>query len=185
MKKFIISLIVFMMIPVSFAKADETYIDYIVTASVLNVRASGSMQAQIIGKLYNGNTIKGENSQNPWIAIEYNNGIAYVSRQWVKPVSAGTAESKTYLGRYYITGYDICYACNGNTHGITASGAKATVGRTVAVAGLPFGTQLYIDGIGYRVVEDRGCKAGIIDVLCNNHSECYAITSYRDVYVVK
>lgn len=184
MKKFIISFIVFMMLPLSFAKADETYIEYTVTASVLNVRAYGSMQAPVIGKLYKGNSVKGENSQNAWIAITYNNGTAYVSRQWVNP-KMSTAGLKEYLGRYYITGYDICYGCNGNTHGITASGAKATVGRTVAVAGIPFGTQLYIEGIGYRIVEDRGCKAGIIDVLCNNHSECYAITSYRDVYVVK
>lgn len=93
-----------------------------------------------------------------------------------------------YLGEYYITGYDICYECCGKIDGITASGAYATVGRTIAASReFPFGTKLYIDGIGVRVVEDRGgaIGGGRIDVLCNNHSECYAITGYYDVYIIE
>lgn len=31
-------------------------------------------------------------------------------------------ETRTYLGRYYVTGYDTCAACCGKTDGITASG---------------------------------------------------------------
>lgn len=91
-----------------------------------------------------------------------------------------------YLGRYYVTGYDTCYQCCGKTDGITASGAVATVGRTVAAAGFEFGTCLYIPGIGERVVEDRGPQSGdVIDVLCNNHDECYEITGWYDVYVLR
>ena len=95
--------------------------------------------------------------------------------------------TKTYLGTSYITGYDICYECCGKIDGITASGAKATVGRTIAApSNLPFGTRLYIDGIGERVVEDRGgsISGQRLDLLCNNHSECYAITGYYDVYII-
>ena len=95
--------------------------------------------------------------------------------------------TKTYLGTYYITGYDICYSCCGKIDGITASGAKATVGRTIAApSNFPFGTRLYIDGIGERVVEDRGgsISGQRLDILCNNHSECYAITGYYDVYII-
>lgn len=92
----------------------------------------------------------------------------------------------TYLGRYDVVGYDLCPACCGYNGGITKSGAAATVGRTAAVNGLPFGTVLYIDGIGERVVEDRGNLAnGVIDVLCNDHGECFAITGVYDVYVVE
>ena len=93
-----------------------------------------------------------------------------------------------YLGEYKITGYDICVSCCGNTKGITASGTQATVGRTCAAGkDLPFGTVLYIDGIGYRTVEDRGggVNGGHIDVLCNDHPECYSITGRYDVYVVE
>lgn len=91
----------------------------------------------------------------------------------------------TYLGKYRITGYDTCIQCCGKTDGITSSGAKATVGRTCAAAGLPFGTVLYIEGIGLRVVEDRGVGAGVIDVLCNDHAECYEITGRYGVWIVE
>jgi len=101
----------------------------------------------------------------------------------VKPV----AEARVYLGRYWITGYDICVKCCGKTDGITASGVKATVGRTVAAPkGFDFGTRLYIDGLGERVVEDRGgaIKGNKIDVLCEDHAGCYAITGFYDVWQI-
>jgi len=91
-----------------------------------------------------------------------------------------------YAGRYYITGYDTCARCCGKTDGITASGAAAAVGRTVAMNGVPFGTRLYIEGIGERVVEDRGgMSAQTIDVLCADHPACYAITGWYDVYWIE
>lgn len=92
----------------------------------------------------------------------------------------------TYLGQRQIYGYDLCAACCGSTTGLTASGTAAEVGRTVACNDLPFGTVLWIDGIGERVVEDRGGMAnGALDVLCNSHPECYSITGPRDVYIVE
>lgn len=82
-----------------------------------------------------------------------------------------------YLGSYHITGYDVCVQCCGSTAGITASGTQATVGRTAAAAGLPFGTRVWIEGIGERTIEDRGGMRGnVIDVLCEDHAECYAIS---------
>lgn len=50
--------------------------------------------------------------------------------------------------------------------------------------GYAFGTKVYIVGLGYYIVEDRGVGNGVIDVFCNNHNECYAITGYYDVYIV-
>ena len=93
-----------------------------------------------------------------------------------------------YLGTYWITGYDTCEYCCGKTDGITASGTYATVGRTIAASyDIPFGTVLYIDGIGERVVEDRGGAIYDyrIDVLCADHDECYAITGWYDVWMVQ
>lgn len=88
-----------------------------------------------------------------------------------------------YLGTYWVTGYDTCAQCCGKTDGITASGTQATVGATCA-ATLPFGTILYIEGIGVRVVEDRGVGDGCIDVVCADHAACYAITGWYEVWVV-
>lgn len=90
-----------------------------------------------------------------------------------------------YLGKYKITGYDICISCCGKTDGITASGEKAIVGITCAMNNIPFGTVLYIKGIGFRIVQDRGgMKNGVIDVLCNDHPECYSITGTYEVYII-
>lgn len=98
------------------------------------------------------------------------------------------AEEWVYLGVYRTTGYDLCWRCCGKTDGITASGTKAEVGRTCAAPkNLPFGTRVYIEGVGYRTVEDRGgaIRGNKIDVLCANHSACYAITGWRNVWVIK
>lgn len=57
-----------------------------------------------------------------------------------------------------VTAYDACKKCCGKTDGITASGRKAVVGRTVACNWLPFGTRLRIDGRIF-IVEDRGAKS--------------------------
>ena len=90
-----------------------------------------------------------------------------------------------YLGSYKITGYDICVHCCGKTDGITSSGTQATVGRTCAAPpDIPFGTRIWIAGIGERVVEDRGgLGSSKIDVLCADHAACYAITSEGKVDV--
>ena len=106
-------------------------------------------------------------------------------KQAVAATSSQSNGNLRFLGTYYITGYDTCAQCCGKSDGITASGVRAAVGRTVAMSGLPFGTRIYIEGIGYRVVEDRGVSGGKVDVLCNNHSECYAITGRYKVYIVE
>ena len=93
-----------------------------------------------------------------------------------------------YLGQFKITGYDTCSRCCGKTDGITASGTQATVGRTCAASkDLPFGTRLYIEGIGERIVEDRGggVNGNHIDVLVADHPAAYAITGTYAVYVIE
>lgn len=98
------------------------------------------------------------------------------------------SQKRRYLGTYKITGYDVCVRCCGKTDGVTASGTQATVGRTCAAsADLPFGTRIWIEGIGERVVEDRGgaIKGNRIDVLCADHPECYSITGSYEVWILE
>ena len=123
---------------------------------------------------------------NEW--LEWEVYSAYLSNQTTSTVAEPETNTGThvYIGTYKITGYDICYSCCGKIDGITASGTRATPGRTIAMKGYPYGTRVYIEGIGYRTVEDTGgFSRNAIDVLCNNHAECYAITGYRNVYLVK
>lgn len=84
--------------------------------------------------------------------------------------SSGTTTAKS--GVYKVTAYCSCSKCCGKKTGRTASGTKATAGRTVAASGkFSFGTKLKINGKTY-VVEDRGgaVKGNKIDVYMNSHS---------------
>lgn len=91
-----------------------------------------------------------------------------------------------YLGVYWVTGYDLwCPHCQGKWVGVTASGIEPEVGRTIAMCEqFPFGTRIYIEGLGIYTVEDRGVGAGQIDVACDNHAECYALTGHYKVWVI-
>ena len=89
------------------------------------------------------------------------------------------------LGVYKITAYCPCYQCCGKTNGITASGVKATAGRTVAVdKSIPFGTKLIINGHEY-VAEDRGgsINGNKIDIFMESHAECLNFgVQYKEVF---
>lgn len=91
----------------------------------------------------------------------------------------------TYLGRFKLTAYCTCSICCGKwAGGGTASGAAPTPGRTVAMAGVPFGTRLSINGHIYTV-EDRGTAYGHVDILMASHEEALQFgMKYADVYQV-
>ena len=77
---------------------------------------------------------------------------------------------------FKVTAYCSCAKCCGKTTEITASGTKATAGRTVAASGqFAFGTKLIINGQEYTV-EDRGgaIQGNRIDVYMNSHAEALA-----------
>ena len=63
------------------------------------------------------------------------------------------------LGTYRITGYSACVRCCGKSDGITADGTYAPAAKERIVAApreIPFGTRMWIDGVGEFVVHDRG-----------------------------
>lgn len=80
-----------------------------------------------------------------------------------------------YIGQFKITYYCACEQCCGKTDGITASGVKAQEGVTVAAdtSILPFGTKIYIKGIGWRTVQDRGgsIKGNKLDIYISSHND--------------
>ena len=94
--------------------------------------------------------------------------------------SSQTSESEsssssqgTYLGTFTLTAYCNCAQCCGTAGNLTASGTVPAAGRTVAMAGVPFGTQLLINGTVYTV-EDLGTPYGHVDIYCSSHSEALA-----------
>ena len=66
-------------------------------------------------------------------------------------VDESANESLEYIGSFDMTAYEW-------TGSPCANGNYPTVGYTVACNSLPLGTQVYIEGVGYRVVEDRGAE---------------------------
>lgn len=94
-----------------------------------------------------------------------------------------------------VTAYCGCAQCCGVSTGITASGARATAGRTIAAwSGLPFGTKVYFPALagnsngGVYVVEDRGgaITSGRIDIYFDSHSAALAFgRRTMEAYILK
>jgi len=93
-----------------------------------------------------------------------------------------------------ITAYCACIKCCGKTDGITASGKKAQYGF-VACNWLPFGTKIYIKGLGYFTIQDRGAKSLFgdkknhikhLDIYLPGHNEALQFgIKYLEVTVLK
>lgn len=94
-----------------------------------------------------------------------------------------------------VTAYCACAKCCDVSTGITASGTRATAGRTIAAwSGLPFGTKVYFPALsgnsngGVYVVEDRGgaISSGRIDIYFDSHSAALAFgRRTMEAYILK
>ena len=161
-----------------------------VTNSYANCRSNPGAGNAYLGRVYRGESyeILGK-GKAPNGKLWYQTPRGWVCSSFVRVEGAGTdkkVESNNYvlLGTYYVTGY--CKNCNYPRNSLaTASGNNATVGKTVAMKGLPFGTRVYIEDIGERVVEDRGVGAGVVDVFCANCVDERKITGYKKVYLME
>ncbi|MGO8702428.1 MAG: 3D domain-containing protein [Candidatus Brocadiia bacterium] len=63
------------------------------------------------------------------------------------------------MGEYRVTAYSACVACCGKSDGITADGTYAPGFKGVLVSApkdIPFGTKLWVQGVGLVEVHDRG-----------------------------
>lgn len=78
------------------------------------------------------------------------------------------------VSKYVVTAYCHCSKCCGKSDGITASGAKAVEGVTIATDTeyIPFGTQVQIDGNIYTVQDTGGAiKGNRIDIYFDTHEK--------------
>lgn len=85
LNKIVVTVSVILMMPTALASSGT------VTADKLNVRTQPSTASQIAGALYNGAVVNViEDNGNGWLKIQYGNGEAYVSAQYVSVVNEGT-----------------------------------------------------------------------------------------------
>lgn len=89
---------------------------------------------------------------------------------------------------YLLTAYCPCIECSEGYGDMTATGKRAVEGRTIAVDPkiIPYGTELYIDGVGYRVAEDCGgyVNGKHIDIYFDCHSKVDAFgKKYAEVEI--
>lgn len=106
--------------------------------------------------------------------------IVYTESETINnDITIDDKSSMTLLGNLRLTGY----VATGNK---TANGEIPYVGGVAMNRsyGLPYGTEIYIEGVGNFIINDTGCKTGVVDIFCNTVEECYALTSYANVYVV-
>ena len=115
-------------------------------------------------------------------AITHNNELLEIANTTISDLKNEEYEL-VYMGDFKYTYYcderyeHIC----GYGLGLTASGKPTEVGWTVAAdtSVLPMGSIIYIEGIGFREVMDRGggVNGNHIDILMATHNECY----YQDL----
>lgn len=107
-------------------------------------------------------------------------------------LNAQTDLTLTYAGSFSCTAYcaeEYAHIC-GEGHGITSSGAKVQPGVTVAAdtSILPYGTVVYIEGVGLRVVQDTGSAVvgNKLDVAVSTHAEALSWSGWgsRRVWIV-
>lgn len=109
--------------------------------------------------------------------VEYVDRVQYVQQIEYKYIYTTAPEPKFEYGSwgvFEITAYCPCEICCGKSDGITATGAKATEGRTIAADPnvLPYGTKVIINGHEYTVEDCGGSiKGNRIDLYFDSHDD--------------
>lgn len=162
--KYVMVMILLLVMTVGFeAKAETMY----ATAN-LNIRTRPSTQSDIVDTVPENTKFEVSEIENGWASISYDGTTRYVCADYLDgnceiwiPYNDGKDCNTTC--------YCLCRKCCGKNweKAVTASGETPMRYVTVANGALPFGTRVYIEDLGYRIVQDRGSGVG------ENHFDIY------------
>lgn len=186
---------------------------YVNVKKGINVRESYTTESNKVKGLTYGSKVTVTEKLDNWGKIGENQWVLLDNFSTTKPVieepkketktnnnngdnksnNVSTNESTGWV-KFTASSYCFCSKCCGKTTGITASGTKATAGRTVAMSSsYPFGTKVLIKTSSGKIlnnenpyiVEDRGgaIKGNKIDIFQNSHQE--ALNFGRQTVYVK
>ena len=107
------------------------------------------------------------------VEVEY---IVLTEEEYEKEYNIQEVIEMESIGEFNISAYCPCEICCGPyADGITSSGERAIEGITIAADPnvLPEGTEVYIEGVGRRIVQDTGgaIKGNKIDLFFNSHQD--------------
>lgn len=183
-------------------KQENIIEEYLYTISSVNIRKFPDINSEIVATVPINTSIIKIGEVKGWAKIKREDNIYYIKNTLLAKdkqqiiVASRNAEVRSnnnnnnelkYLGNFKLTAYCGCTKCCGKSNGITASGAKATAGITIAApSNFAFGTKLSINGHIYTV-QDRGgaIKGNKIDIYFNSHSEAIAFGTKNNIPVYK
>lgn len=158
---------------------EQTY-SVLYTTTSLNIRTGASVDSEIYTTVSTNTKLEVADNfhMNGWKMIKYDNKDLYVNGKYLsdKPVEINENKKSTnkkiasnkLIGKFRITHYA------GDT--ATSTGARPTVGRTIAVDPrvIPYGSRVIINGHTY-IAEDCGgaIKGNKIDIFVGSESEAY------------
>ena len=144
---------------------------------------------ELIGHLDKGETIYIiSDEDDEYYQIKTIDGDAYVLKDVCCEIDEFNGEilqaKLQYEGKVKTTFYGCeSWANGGYTTNCTGIQLKNLVGIIVASNNYPLGTKLFIEGIGYRIVYDRGCNH--IDVLVKTETEANKLgNTERNIWVI-
>ena len=173
MRKFILIFIVLLSMPV---KAE-----YVTSKDGLHLRSGPSVNTESLCVLPFGSQIeicgRVKGNDHEWVKTSYKGKYGYCAADYL-----GDDPGMVYMGDWRIT----AYAYTGSP---CANGNFPSTGYTIACNSLPFGTEVYIDGVGIRTVEDRGpasMGSEWCDLYLGDTASCIQWgNQYRSVYLIE
>lgn len=178
--------ILFMTQPL-YSMASES--DTVYATDNVNIRTEPSVESESIGCLLENESIERIKEENMfWTKVLYDGEEYYIYSLYLTEEEPWS--DYIFLGEFKITAYCGGSCCNGKWSGTTSTGAIPKEGTTIAVAPwvIPYGSDIYIEGVGHRVAQDTGGFANRNDHQIDLYFRSHRQTSnwgiqYRNVWI--